>query len=51
MGISDSAETGTHMFCLLSLRLTLVQADDGILDNSDPHGNVMFTPNAKKTYA
>ncbi|KAI0716309.1 hypothetical protein C8Q76DRAFT_617655, partial [Earliella scabrosa] len=24
-------------------------ADDGILDNSDPHGNVMFTPNAKKT--
>ncbi|KAI0739218.1 hypothetical protein C8Q80DRAFT_1112583 [Daedaleopsis nitida] len=23
--------------------------DDGILDNSDPHGNVTFTPNAKKT--
>ncbi|KAJ8495742.1 hypothetical protein ONZ51_g1523 [Trametes cubensis] len=24
-------------------------ADDGILDTSDPHGNVTFTPNAKKT--
>ncbi|KAI0760032.1 hypothetical protein C8Q74DRAFT_1371997 [Fomes fomentarius] len=24
-------------------------ADDGILDNSDPHGNVTFTPDAKKT--
>ncbi|CDO76922.1 hypothetical protein BN946_scf185006.g4 [Trametes cinnabarina] len=24
-------------------------ADDGILDTSDPHGNVMFTPHAKKT--
>ncbi|RDX42163.1 hypothetical protein OH76DRAFT_1488878 [Lentinus brumalis] len=24
-------------------------ADDGILDTSDPHGNVTFTPDAKKT--
>ncbi|KAI0676623.1 hypothetical protein C8Q78DRAFT_960923 [Trametes maxima] len=24
-------------------------ADDGILDTSDPHGNVAFTPDAKKT--
>lgn len=32
------------------LPLTSAKADDGILDNSDPHGNVTFTPDAKKTF-
>ena len=32
------------------LLLTQVKAEDGILDNSDPHGNVTFTPDAKKTF-
>ena len=32
------------------LTLMTAKADDGILDTSDPHGNVTFTPNAKKTY-
>ena len=30
--------------------LKLRKVDDGILDTTDAHGNITFTPDAKKTY-
>lgn len=52
VGISDSQQAGAFFprLAVSRLMLTRWKVDDGILDTADAHGNITFTPNAKKTY-